>query len=169
MPQATEGGASPVATFHRIAVLLACTLPGAIAPLQAQDRTTSESIQFLLGDSTEYREAITAFQEAVIAHDAAGVAALVSYPIPVRIGGAKRTIKTPAKFIAKYDSIVTPAIAAAVQDEPYGDMMVNAKGVMLGRGEVWISGVCRDRACTKADVRIITIQSTSDPVPPVGK
>ena len=60
--------------------------------------------------------------------------------------------------MAKYDSIMTPAIAAAVQDEPYDDMMVNAKGVMLGRGEVWISGVCRDRACNRADVRVITIQ-----------
>ena len=85
----------------------------------------------------------------------------MSYPIKVKIGGSKRTIKTPEKFVARYDSIMTPAIAAAVQDEPYGDMMVNAEGVMLGRGEVWISGVCRDKACTKTDVRVITIQGVT--------
>ena len=143
---------------QRIAVLLACTVAGAATSLRAQDRTTSESIQLLLGDSTRYREAITAFQKAVKAHDAAAVAALVHYPIKVSVGGSRRTIKTPQKFVAKYDSIMTPAITAAVQDEPYDDMMVNAKGVMLGRGEVWISGVCRDRACNLADVRVITIQ-----------
>lgn len=147
-------------SLRPIAIVLACAVAGA-APVHAQAKTTSESIQFLLGDSTQYRDAITAFQRAVKAHDAAAVAALVSYPITVRIGGSKRSIKTPQKFIAMYDSIMTPAIAAAVQDEPYGDMMVNAKGVMLGRGEVWISGVCRDKACKKADVRVITIQGVT--------
>lgn len=145
-------------SIGRIALAAALALAGAATSALAQDLTTSESVQFLLGDSTQYREAITAFQQAVKAHDAAGVAALVRYPIKVRIGGSSRTIKTPQAFIAKYDSIITPAIAAAVQDEPYGDMMVNAQGVMLGRGEVWINGICRDKACTKSDVRVITIQ-----------
>ena len=145
--------------LHRIAIALACAFAGVTSRLQAQERTTSESIQFLLGDSTQYRNVITAFQAAVKAHDAARVAALVSYPIKVRIGGSKRTIKTAQKFVAKYDSIITPAVAAAVQDEPYGDMMVNAKGVMLGRGEVWINGACRDTACTMTDVRVIAIQA----------
>ena len=59
------------ATLHRIAILLACAFAGG-TPGAGQERTTSESIQSLLGDSTQYREAITAFQEAVKAHDAAG-------------------------------------------------------------------------------------------------
>jgi len=147
--------------FHRFAMLLAWAVAGAFSLVHAQDKTTSESIQSLLGDSAQYRSAIMVFQEAVRAHDVDGVAALVSYPITVRIGGRKRTIRTPQTFIAKYDSILTPAIAAAVRDEPYGDMMVNAKGVMLGRGEVWISGVCREKACKTADVRVITIQGVT--------
>ena len=159
-PRPTEA-MRPVVRWHRVAFALACALAGGAVPTHAQVRTTSESIQFLLGDSAQYRKAITAFQEAVKAHDAAAVAALVSYPIKVTIGTSRRTIKTPQKFIAKYDSIITPAIAAAVQDEPYGDMMVNAQGVMLGRGEVWINGVCRDKACTTADVRVITIQGVT--------
>jgi hypothetical protein len=146
---------------RRTAIVLSWVLACGAAPLCAQDRTTSESIQQLLGDSAQYRATITAFQEAVKAHDAAAVAALVRYPITVRIGDSRRTIKSAKKFVAKYDSIMTPPIVAAVQDEPYGDMMVNAQGVMLGRGEVWISGVCRDKACKKADVRVITIQGVT--------
>jgi hypothetical protein len=145
----------------RLTLAVGCLGAGLEAPLHAQQRTTSESIQALLGDSTQYREVITAFQAAVKAHDAAGVAALVRYPIKVRIGGSKRTIRTPQKFIAKYDSIITPAITAAVQDQPYGDMMVNSKGVMLGRREVWINGVCRDTACRRPEVRVITIQGVT--------
>lgn len=158
--------ASMKRTFKRIAFAL-CGVVCATARLHAQQKTTSESIQFLLGDSTQYREAITAFQKAVKAHDAAGVAALVSYPIKVRIGGSKRTIKTPQKFIAKYDSIVTPAIATAVEDQPWDDLFVNYQGVMLGRGEVWFNGKCRDKDCKVAPVRMYTIQSTAnlDPAP----
>lgn len=131
-------------------------------PLPAQERTTSESIQFLLGDSAEYRKVITAFQAAVKSHDAVGVAALINYPIKVRIQGRKRTIKTEKVFVAKYDSIITPAIAAAVQDQPYGDVMVNAKGVMLGRGEVWINGTCSSLHCwPAAKARVITIQEVT--------
>jgi hypothetical protein len=139
-------------------LVVAFVLAANASPLSAQERSTSESIQSLLGDSTRYREAITAFQNAVKAHDAAGVAALVRYPIKVRIGGSKRTIKTPKKFIAKYDSIITPAIAAAVQDQEYDALMVNYQGVMLGQGEVWISGVCREESCQIPDVRVIAIQ-----------
>ena len=147
--------------FLRLMLLVSCAVMTTAMPAGARQRSTSESIQALLGDSARYRETITAFQAAIDTHDAAGVAALVSYPITVRIGGSNRTIKTPQEFVAGYDCIITPAIAAAVRDEPYGDMMVNAKGVMLGRGEVWISGVCRDKACTKTDVRVIAIQEVT--------
>lgn len=120
----------------RSALAIVCATAGTAAPLPAQQKTTSESIQGLLGDSAQYRQVITAFQHAVKTHDPAGVAALVNYPIKVTIKGTKRIIKGPQKFIAKYDSIITPAIAIAVQDERYDDMMVNSRGVMLGRREV---------------------------------
>ncbi len=150
-------------TSAEVAIAAACLLLCAAVPVPAQEtRTTSESVQRLLGDSAEYRHVITAFQAAVQAHDAAGVAALVSYPITVRVGGTSRTIKTPQKFIARYDSIITPAIAAAVQGQAYDSMMVNSKGVMLGQGEVWFNGTCRDAKCTTSTVRVIAIQSSSE-------
>ena len=148
---------------RRAAIAAACLLPCAVVPRPAQEaRTTSESIQLILGDSAEYRHVITAFQAAVQAHDAAGVAALVRYPITVRVGGTSRTIKSPQKFVARYDSIITPAIAAAVQGQAYDSMMVNARGVMLGQGEVWFNGTCRDAKCTASTVRVIAIQSTGN-------
>jgi hypothetical protein len=149
---------------------MALSLPAVMmAPLRAQERTTSESIQALLGDSAQYRQVITAFQTAVRAHDAKAVAALVHYPLKVTIGTSTRTIKSAGKFAARYDSIITPAIAEAVQDEDFADMMVNSRGVMLGRGEVWVTGICRDKACKSPDVRIYVIQPTTGLGPAPGQ
>jgi hypothetical protein len=41
--------------------------------------------------------------------------------------------------------------------------MVSAKGVMLGSGEVWLNGVCRDPACTAPEVKVIAIQPGATP------
>lgn len=137
-------------------------------PLHAQARTTSESIQAILGDSAEYRHVIMTLQEAIRAHDVPTVASLVQYPIIVTINGKRCAISSPGAFTAKYDSIVTPSIAVAVVGAKYDALMVNYQGVMLGQGEMWVSGVCRDHGCQKAEVRVITIQPAPDGDPAPG-
>ncbi len=143
-----------------VTLATAWALTSLAVPLHAQARTTSESIQAVLGDSAKYREVITTLQDAIRAHDAVRVASLIQYPIGVTINGKPRTIRTAEVFAASYDSIITPSIAVAVVGEKYDALMVNYQGVMLGQGEVWVSGVCRDQGCEKADVRVITIQPT---------
>jgi hypothetical protein len=137
----------------------------AIAPAHAQDRTTDEAIRDVLGDPAVYRSAIEALQAAVKAHDAAGVARLVQYPIHVTIHGKKTTIANAQAFVANYDGIITLAIAATVANEAYADLFVNGQGIMFGSGEVWINGVCRDKACKSVDARIITIQAGTAEAP----
>ena len=141
-----------------IAAILSVVLSPAPAP--AQTKTVNQAIDEVLGDHVAYERLILAARKAVAAHDAAGVAALVRYPIGVTISGKKRVIRTPDSFISHYDAIVTPSIARAVSGENYQDLFVNAQGVMFGDGEMWISGVCRDVACTGgAQVKIVAIQS----------
>ena len=146
-------------------MLLAVAATCLASRTQAQEGGTSASIERLLGDSAEYRRVFEELQRAVTAHDAACVAALVHYPITVAIGKSRRVIKSSARFIAKYDSIMTPAIADTIRQAKYDALFVNYQGVMLGRGEVWIRGACRDKACKVAPVRVYTIQSTADPAP----
>lgn len=138
-----------------IGLLIALGPPSA----KADDDATSASIEQVLGDAGAYRDVIARFQAGVKAHDARAVAALVSFPIEVAVGGKARSIRSGADFVAHYDAIMTDRIVAAVADEAYGDMFVNAQGVMLGDGEVWISGVCRDDACAQSDVRVVKIQA----------
>lgn len=140
-------------------VLLATTFALVlVAPAGAQSETTNQTIDQQLGDHTKYEAVIKALQTAVAAHDAAGVAELVSYPIGVRVNGKETHIKSAKAFAENYDAIFTPTIAKAVTDQKYDDLFVNYKGIMFGDGQVWINGICHDNACKEFDAKIITIQ-----------
>jgi len=128
------------------------------APASAQEQTTSQAIDQQLGDHTKYQAAIASLQRSVAAHDAATVAGLVSYPIRVTLKGKPTTVASAKDFIARYDQIMTPDIAAAVTGQRYDDLFVNYKGVMFGNGQVWLNGICRDKACKTFDVKAIAIQ-----------
>jgi hypothetical protein len=129
----------------------------------AGDAAVNQAIDQLLGDHTKYEPVIRAFQKAMIAHDAAAVAALVAYPLRVRVAGHAVTIGTPRDFIAQYDSIVTPAMAAAIGRQRYDALFVNYQGVMFGSGEAWINGICKDKACKDFDVKVVTLQPGASP------
>ena len=119
-----------------------------------------QTIDNVLGDHAAYRAVIDAFQQAVAAKDAQAVSKLVDYPFTASIDGKRTKIADAEAFVAQYDRIVTPAIARAIGEQRYGSLFVNAKGVMFGRGEAWINGVCKDAACKNVDVRVMAIQPT---------
>jgi len=48
-----------------------------------------------------------------------------------------------------------------IEQQKYGDFFINYQGVMFGRGEVWINGICADSGCKQFDVKVVTIQDTS--------
>ena len=117
----------------------------------------------MLGDHAAYQAALTQLQHAVAERDAASVAALVNFPFIATLDGKRNTLKDAAAFTAQYDRIVTPAIAEAIAKQEYADLMVSAKGVMLGSGEVWLNGVCPDPACAAPVVKVIAIQPGATP------
>ncbi len=135
------------------------------APALAQD--FDAAVRELFGDDpARYRAVVEGFQAAVRDGDGAGAAAFVDYPIEVEVDGDERIVRDAADFAAHFEAIVTPEIAAAVADEPLADMMVNYQGVMLGQGEVWVSGVCADAACADPVVKVIAIQPVAEETAP---
>ena len=126
------------------------------------DEAVNAAIDRVLGDHAAYQALFTQLQQAVAAKDAAGVAVLVDYPFTTTLDGKRSTLKDAAAFTAQYDRIVTPAIADAIAQQKYADLMVSARGVMLGSGQVWLNGVCRD-TCATPDVRVIAIQPGATP------
>jgi hypothetical protein len=142
--------------------------PTASAPAPVSPAPVSpaidQSIATNVGDPAKFRDTMTTLQRAVEKHDAEVVAALVSYPIDIDPRTKKVLhIRTPAAFVAQYDSIITPHIAEIVTRQKYNDLFVNDQGAMFGNGEVWISGICRDKSCAQTDIRIKTIQNPDGP------
>jgi ABC-type amino acid transport substrate-binding protein len=144
-----------------LAALTALLLATPPAGAQTADDVNA-SIETVLGDPAAYAEAFEAIQAAVADDDAEAVAEWISYPLSVTIDGEAQSIEGPEAFVEQYGGIVTDEIKSAVVEQKYEDLFVNAEGVMFGNGQMWLSGVCRDDACTESDVRIITIQSTAD-------
>ncbi len=124
----------------------------------AQDAKTNKAIDDALGDHAQYETAIKSLQQGVKDKDAKAVAALVDYPISVKIDGKDMEIKSEKDFVAHYDAIFTPAIAKVVEDQKYEDLFVNYQGIMFGDGQVWINGICKDSACKAFDAKVVTIQ-----------
>jgi hypothetical protein len=146
-----------------LTVLLATT----ILPLKAQSDGVDKSIDTMLGDNAhpQVRQLVTDLQQAVAAHDPAAVAALVHYPIRVKLHGKPTNLNTPKAFVKNYDSIITPDIATVIGRQKYEALFVNYQGAMLGEGEVWITGFCTDNTCKHPDIKIGTIQSTTTQKP----
>ena len=87
---------------------------------------------------------------------------MVSFPITINPHTkTMMRIATPKAFVASYDKIVTPHIADVIEKQKYENLFVNYQGAMLGSGEIWIAGICKDKACTQSDIRIKTIQNTA--------
>jgi hypothetical protein len=131
------------------------TTPSALTALD-------KSIDLSVGDHIKVHDILTRLQQAVAKHDTATVAALVHYPIKVNPGKKPFTIKNEKAFIKDYDRIITPDISAAIFKQKYENLFVNSQGAMIGDGEAWITGFCRDKSCKQSDIKIGTIQDTKN-------
>jgi hypothetical protein len=144
-------------------ILFACALLSP-TPVAAQTSAAdlNKSIDMLIGDHVKVQHLLTDLQQSVASHNAAGVAALVHYPIKVNPGKRPFVVKSPKAFIADYDRIITQDISEAILKQKYDALFVNSQGAMLGEGEVWITNFCLDKGCTKSDIKISTIQSATN-------
>jgi hypothetical protein len=147
--------------FARLLTVFAIAGLAVVHPAFADEESVNAAIDSVLGDHTAYQSVIEAFQQAVADHDADGVAAVVAYPITVKVDGKKKTIKDADAFVENYDDIMTPGITGAIAEQDYGDLLVRDQGVMFGNGEAWLNGICRNDACDKFDVKVITIQEAN--------
>lgn len=127
-------------------------------PARADEKDINQQIDELLGEHAKYHAVIVEFQKAVSAHDAAGAAKLISYPIGVKVKGKETVIKSAKAFEQHYDDILTPAIRKAVVNQSYEDLFVNYQGIMFGTGQVWVSGICHDNACKTFEAKVTSIQ-----------
>jgi hypothetical protein len=133
-----------------------------LGPAQTGPTDLDKSIDLSVGNHVKVQTLLTDLQRSVSQHNTAAVAALVHYPIKVNPGKHPITIKNAKAFIKDYDHIITADIAAAIYKQKYDALFVNSQGVMIGDGEVWITGFCLDKNCKNSDIKIGTIQDTKN-------
>lgn len=131
----------------------------ASSPSLADEASVDQQIENLLGDAADYKELFYAFKVALEEEKSDIVVSLINYPLTVNIDGDEATYSSEQELLDAYDSVFTETIVEAVSNQEYGDLFVNSEGVMIGNGEVWISGICEDSACTSAPPRVAAIQS----------
>jgi hypothetical protein len=141
-------------------LLAAALLSPAARAAQTPPSPLDKSIDLSVGDHVKVQHLLVTLQQAVAQHDAATVASLVHYPIKVNPGKHPITIKNPKAFIKDYDRIITHDISDVILKQKYDALFANSQGVMLGDGEVWITGFCLDKNCRNSDIKIGTIQDT---------
>jgi hypothetical protein len=131
-----------------------------LAPEGQTVEDVNARIEQLLGDPVQFRAAFDAVTRAIEDDDPEEVARWVAYPMTLSYNDEELTIEDANDFVANYEDLVTEDVYDAVRNQNYADLFVNSDGVMFGDGQLWMTFVCRDEACAKSDVRIISIHST---------
>lgn len=130
------------------------------ATLPSTSETDSEGgararIEALLGDAAQYEQVFNGFRKAVADNDRMQVVEYLRFPLNV---GPGEKIEGPGQFQNNYDRLLTPALKKTLAAQDFDKVFVNSQGVMIGSGQVWINGTCKDSACTQVDVKVITLQ-----------
>jgi hypothetical protein len=125
--------------------------------MAAEPAQVNARLDLLFGEHEAYRSFLQQLQFAVSEHARERVAGMVNYPLRTRIKGKWVRLQTPAQFLAHYDDLLTPKTQDAITRQTYGDLFANNQGVMIGKGEVWYSGVCKDKSCNSRSLKIIAI------------
>ena len=100
---------------------------------------------------------VATLQSAVKSDSPEQVAPLIQFPLRVNEAPGKSHSVTARRFSVEYGKIFTPAVKAAVLQQAPDEIFRNSNGAMLGNGEVWISGVCRDQNCQVAPPKVTAI------------
>ena len=150
-----EGRPTPGDTVPSSGLSPDAVTAGSPAPTSAGTRDVRQRIDQVLGDSAQYETVFNAFQKAVNGGDRAAVVEEVRFPLNIANGAR---ITGPGEFQRNYERILTPAVRKAIAAQKFDDVMVNQQGVMIGDGQVWLNGTCLDQACSRTEVKVVTIQ-----------
>lgn len=102
-----------------------------------------------------------AIQDAVRSDNHAKIAELVEYPLRINSSRTHRLISNRSHLLSEFGSVFPEQVRQQILAQRFGDLFVSWRGVMVGNGAVWFSGIC-DRAspsgtCKNSRVRIVAV------------
>jgi hypothetical protein len=92
-----------------------------------------------IDDAAEAEKFFRDLQEAVAKDDHGRVAAMIHYPITVRISGRKVKVQKSGDLLKQYTLVLNRRVKQAVAQQKVDDLFVNWQGVMIGNGAIWFN------------------------------
>jgi hypothetical protein len=142
-------------------LLLVVSLGAALLPAQADEAQVDAAIDAGRGSAVTFRDAFAVLREAVSLADAATVASLANYPLPVIVDGNRRVLRSEAEFVSRYGAVMTDALAQRILTQDYGELRLDGEIVVFGEDELRMRPYCTDRSCT-ASYWLITAIDTAE-------
>jgi len=93
-------------------------------------------------------EFIAQLQNAVRNDDSDAVAAMVAFPLRVRVDGERRTYRSADQIVDDYDRIFTPAVRSAVLGLRSNTVRSRDQGRLHGNSRIWFG--CGRSDCSSA-------------------
>ena len=84
---------------------------------------------------------------------------IIRYPITFYNHAKLKKVTNHIEFYNAYPSIFNEKVRDAIAKQKYEDLVVNGQGIMVGAGEVWISGIVVGKSSRKINIKIITINN----------
>ncbi len=139
-------------------VLAKPTVLHAAVGAEPVDRAAIDSrLDALFGSHLPYDRFLQTLKECTAAHDWRALAALVAYPIRIKIAGESRRIASAEQFLEHANGLLSARVIAAIREQRYATLFANDRGVMIGDGEIWFSGICGDTRCVDRSIKITAI------------
>ena len=87
------------------------------------------------------RDLVLALQQAILRRDAAAAAELIRFPLRVNTPTGPLTIPNAAALSENWDRVFSREVASLVLKSPGTRLYCDARGVMVGTGELWVGAV----------------------------
>jgi len=92
-----------------------------------------------ISDSKAAENFFLHLQQAVRNNQRAKVAAMMSYPISVRVRSRKVKLRAKADLLKRYDFVFNKKVKHALAAQKIPDLFANWQGIMIGNGELWFN------------------------------
>jgi hypothetical protein len=130
----------------------------AATPVFAQSvDEVNQRIDTILGPHEVYQTATETIQKALVEQDVQAIAGYIPFGENIFVNGGEEIIADEADLAARFDELFNARVIDSVVNQAYEDLLVKDDGIMFGRGELWISGVCVDDTCEDVFVNITAI------------
>ena len=153
--------------WTRLAGVLAVAAVLCAVPSSAQEQPLEAQLQRLGLKVDVVNTFFDAMRKAFGTNNHQAVCAMVAYPLRQPTG----VVADAAACEARFDEIFPVAVRRAVGRQIFEELFVDTKGILVGLGELWFTGTCRDASCREADFHITEVNGAADaaPKPPKGK